>query len=70
MSKPTVIEDEEGKPIIHMHQLPNGLWAVDLECDEASRLARYFLPCPIQMLDRPGKPASRWVYKFKPPVLH
>jgi hypothetical protein len=66
----TVIKDEKGKAMIHLHQLPDGLWAIDLLCDEACALARYFLPCPKQMLDLPGRPASRWVYKFKPVVLH
>jgi hypothetical protein len=66
----TVIEDEKGEAMIRMHQLPSGLWAIDLECKEAVALARYFLPCPLHMLDRPGRPASRWLYKFKPAVLH
>jgi hypothetical protein len=58
--------DGHGKPVIAMHQLPNGLWAIDLECEEAQKLARYFLPFPLQVLDRPGKPNSRWLYRFKP----
>jgi len=61
-----IVCDEHGSPIVSMHQLPNGLWAVDLDCAEALKLARYFLPRPMQVLDRAGKPNSRWVYKFKP----
>ena len=69
MGKPTVVRDEAGKPIVTMHQLPDGLWAIDLECKEALKLAKYFLPPTPTVLDRPGKPASRWVYRSRPTIV-
>jgi len=61
------IRDPQGNVMIRLHQLPSGLWAIDLECPEALALAKYFLPAvPLEVQDRPGKPKSRWIYKFKP----
>jgi hypothetical protein len=60
------ILDQNGKVIFSMTELPDGLFAIDLECDEALRLAKYFLPPTGMIMDRPGKPRSRWVYRNKP----
>jgi hypothetical protein len=46
--------------------LGDGLMAIDLECKETLAMARYFLPkVPLEVRDRPGKPHSRWIYKYK-----
>ena len=56
--------DSEGKLIARLVQLAPNLIAIDLECQEALRLARYFLPkIPMAVEDRPGKPGSRWLYR-------
>jgi hypothetical protein len=52
--------------ILRIVQLPDGLFAVDLECSEAHRFERRFLPFPLEVRDRPGKPTSRWIYRVRP----
>jgi hypothetical protein len=46
-------------------QLPEGL-AVDLDCEEALFFGARFMPKPHAILDRPGKPQSRWLYRIAP----
>ena len=59
--------DCEGKLITRMVQLAPNLIAIDLECEEALRLARHLLPkIPMAVEDRPGKPGSRWIYRVNP----
>jgi hypothetical protein len=57
--------DPNGRLIIRVMQLPDGMTAVDLECDEAHFFAQQLLPKAATVVDRPGKPKSRWLYQAK-----
>jgi hypothetical protein len=58
--------DDQGKPMLRLVLLPDGLFAIDLECPETLAMARHFLPkIPLEVRDRPGRPNSRWVYREK-----
>jgi hypothetical protein len=50
--------------IVRTVRLSDELIAVDLECPDAEFFGRRFLPLPIEVRDRPGKPKSRWVYRI------
>jgi hypothetical protein len=52
-----------GEVILRVHTLPNGLIAVDIETTKALFFASKFLPATPAIVDRPGKPKSRWLYK-------
>jgi hypothetical protein len=55
-----------GEFITRMLRLPSGLIAVDLESKAAHFFGQRFLPPPLESRDRPGKLASRWIYKSQP----
>lgn len=51
-----------GGIILQMKKLASGFIAVDLESSKAEFFGKRFLPVPIRIEDRPGKPRSRWLY--------
>jgi hypothetical protein len=53
-------------PLLRTVKLPDGRYAIDLECAEALMIAPALLPKPSEIRDRPGRPASRWVYDARP----
>ena len=54
-----------GEVILQIWQTYGGLTIIDLESKESVFFASYFLPPTPVILDRPGKPKSRYVYRVR-----